>query len=528
VWELRRPTERNHIQKNRREADLSATDSLQPVNHGRRRTDTALVFGIAAAVVLAHLLTDNRYGFHRDELQFLADARHLDWGFVAFPPFTPFIERIGLALFGVSMVGLRLFTVIAQAFAIVIAGLMAKELGGARLAQITAALAVAFSPVSLFEGTEFQYTSFDFLWWLLIAYFTIRLLKTEDPRWFLAIGATIGVGLETKYSIVFYIAGILAGLIFTPARRFLRSRWFWSGVALAVLIFLPNLLWLVRHNWISYTFLQHIHARDVGEGRAKGFLTGQFLVCANLASTPLWLAGFVSFLRNRRYRMMAWMYVVPLALFWAGKGRHYYMAGAYPMLTSMGAVAGERWLARLPELGRRTIETIYFAAFACVSAYLCAIFLPLASGGPLRAFALNHNWDMREEFGWDELVRTVAQIRDSLPTDQQAQLGIATGNYGEYGAIEILGRAYRLPEPIGTTNSEWLWGYPSPPPTTVILVGNSRERANELFTNCRLAGHNGNSEGVRNEESEFHPDIFVCGPPRQPWALFWKDHQDFG
>src|SRR5947209_13640498 len=149
----------------------------------RSRRDTLLLLGIAAAVALAHLLTNGRYGFHRDELQVLSDARHLDWGFVPYPPFTPFVERIGLAIFGLSMLGLRLFSVIAQAIALVISGLMTRELGGGRLAQITTALSVAFSPLPLFNGTEFQYTSFDFLWWVLAAYFIVRLLKTEDPRW---------------------------------------------------------------------------------------------------------------------------------------------------------------------------------------------------------------------------------------------------------------------------------------------------------------------------------------------------------
>ncbi len=133
-------------------------------------------------------------------------------------------------------------------------------------------------------------------------------------------------------------------------------------------------------------------------------------------------------------------------------------------------------------------------------------------------FALSHSYDLREEIGWNELVRTVAQIRDSLPPDQQAHLGITTGNYGEYGAIEILGRAYGLPEPIGTTNSEWLRGYPTSPPTTLIVSGSREKQANSIFTGCRLAAHNGNSEGIQNEESEFHPDIFLCGPPRMPWA----------
>ena len=277
-----------------------------------KASDTLILFAIAAVVALFHILTNGQYGFHRDELQFLSDARHLDWGFVSYPPLTPFIEHIALALFGVSIVGLRLSAVIAQFAVIVLSGLMARELGGSRFAQVVAALAVAFSPVELFEAHEFQYTSFDLLWWVLTAYFVIRLLKSEDPRWWLAIGATLGLGLETKYSIVFYIAGILAGLVFTPARRFFATRWFWFGVALALLIFLPNLLWLAHHNFISYTFLQRIHIRDVGEGRADGFLTGQFYICANVAAAPLWIAGLIEFLRDRRYRTLAFMYIVPL------------------------------------------------------------------------------------------------------------------------------------------------------------------------------------------------------------------------
>jgi hypothetical protein len=507
---------------------LSSIPTDEHPGSRQRWADTAILFGIAAAVALVHVLTDNRYGFHRDELQFLSDARHLDWGFVAYPPLTPFLERIGLGLFGLSMVGLRLFSVLAQAAAIVLTGLMAKELGGSRFAQVTAALAVTFSPISLFEGTEFQYTSFDFLWWVLIAYLAIRLLKSDNPRWCLAIGAVVGIGLVTKYAIAFYIAGILAGMILTPARRFVKSGWFWAGIGLALLIFLPNLLWLVRHDFISYHFLQHIHARDVGEGRADGFLKGQFLICANLAAAPIWLAGLIGFLRDRRYRLLAWMYLVPLALFWIGKGRHYYMAGAYPMLFAMGAILGERWLRSLPRWGRRTVEAVYFAAFAFVSAYVCAVVLPLQSNGPLRNFAISRNGDLREEFGWDELVRTVATIRDSLPPDQQAHLGITTGNYGEYGAIEMFGPAYGLPKPIGTTNSEWLRGYPTPPPTTLIVIGLTREQADTIFAGCRWAGHNGNAEGIRNEESQYHPDIFVCGPPRKSWPQLWKDHQDFG
>ena len=507
-------------------ATLSETARAQ--QHTRRRGDTAWLLAISGAVMLLHLLTNGRYGFHRDELQFLSDARHLAWGFVAFPPLTPFVERISLELFGLNLVGLRLFSVLAQSAAIVLTGLMARQLGGGRVAQLAAALSVALSGLPLFNGTEFQYTSFAFLWWVLLAYFVIRLLKSENPRWWLAVGAVAGVGLMTKYAILFFIAGILGGFLLTRARRLMASRYFAAALALTVLICLPNLIWQVQHQFISYTFLQHIHVRDVGEGRAEGFWRDQFLVCTNLFAAPLWIAGLAAALIRPRWRPLAWMYIIPVAMFAMSQGRGYYTAGAYPMMMAMGAAACERWLGSWRRGWRIAVEALFFAGVAFGGAWACAVIIPLAGSGPLMRYALSRNGNLREEIGWNQLVRTVAQIRDSLTPEQQAHLGITTGNYGEYGAIEILGPAYRLPQPIGTTNSEWLWGYPANPPTTIIALGIRPDQANQLFTNCRVAGHNGNAQSIPNEESTDHPWIFLCGPARIPWTEIWKEHRDFG
>lgn len=490
--------------------------------------DSLALLGVVMAVAMVHVLTNGRYGFHRDELQVLSDARHLDWGFVPYPPFTPFTQRIGLSLFGLSMVGLRMFSTIANATAIFFTGLMARELGGGRLAQVTAALAIALSPLPLFEGTEFQYTTFDYLWWVLIAYFLIRLLKTENPRWWLPIGATIGVGFMTKYTMGFYLAGILGGLVLTRARRYLASGWFWGGLALGLAICLPNVIWQLKHDLISLHFLQHIHKRDVAEGRADGYWRDQFMICTNPFAAPLWIAGLVGYFRDRRYRMLGWMYLIPLVLYAVGKGRGYYLGGAYPMLMAMGAVLGTAWLASMSRLPRRAIAIVFFAGLAVCGAYIAAVVLPLTSSGRLKDFALKNNGDLREEIGWGDYVRAVAAIRDSLPPDQQAHAGIVVRNYGEQGAIEILGREYHLPPPISGTNSAWLRGYPEPPPTTLIVTGTTREGADHWFTSCRLAGHNGNSQNVRNEESVDHPDIFLCGPPRLPWPEFWKQYLTFG
>jgi hypothetical protein len=486
------------------------------------------LFGIAILVAAVHVLTNNRYGFHRDELQFLSDAQHLDWGFVAYPPLTPFLERISLELFGLSMVGLRLFSVIAQSLAIVFAGLMTRELGGGRLAQATAAVVVALSPLPLFEGTEFQYTTFEYLWWVLLAYFIIRLLKMENPKWWLAAGSTVGIGLMTKYTIVFFALALVFGFLFTRARRFLFTWWFLGGMGLALVIFLPNLIWQVRHGFISYHFLQYIHARDIRLGRPNGFVSKQFFVCVNFYGAPLWIAGLICFLLSPRYRPLAWMYLLSVTFFYFAKGLFYYVSPAYPMLIAMGAVAGEKWLKCMPRKRSRVIKTVFFAGVSGAGIYACMLVLPLAPSGPLMDFALRNNDTLREEIGWNELVRTVASIRDSLPIEQQTDVGVLTGNYGERGAIEILGPAYGLPPPINMTNSAWLRGYPVPPPSTLIVIGFSREYANETFGSCRLAGHNGNSYGIKNEESEDHPDIFVCSSPLKPWPEFWKDHEFFG
>ena len=279
-------------------------------NRNETPATTCWLFIIAGLVTLVHMLTNGRYGFHRDELQFLSDARHLAWGYVSYPPFTPFVERIGLELFGRSPIGLRLFSVLAQAAVIIVAGLMARDLGGNRRAQVAAALAVGISPVALFSGTEFQYTSFDFLWGVLAAWFVIRLLRTEDARWCLAIGAVIGLGFLTKYSIAFIPCRHRSpGCSSPPRGAILLSRWFWAGVALAALIALPNFLWQgAARLHLSAVSPPHPRAR-----RALGTRQGLHPRPVHCLHEPLCraalVAGLIGTLRSARYRMLAWMYL---------------------------------------------------------------------------------------------------------------------------------------------------------------------------------------------------------------------------
>ena len=262
------------------------------------RSDAGLLVLVAIVRVVLHTATNGQYGFHRDELQTLDDARHLDWGFVAYPPITPLVGRFELLLFGTSLAGFRVFAAIAVSMVMVLAGLIAEELGGARRAQLLAAIAVGIAPFSLVQGAVFQYVSFDYLWGVSATYFLLRLMKSENPRWWLPIGAMLGLGMETRYTMGFLALGIVGAVLLTSARRYLESAWLWAGVGISLLIFLPNVLWQLRHELISLDFLKHLHARDLSQGRYAGFYREQLLACVNVVTAPLTLRG-LSFSRGR-------------------------------------------------------------------------------------------------------------------------------------------------------------------------------------------------------------------------------------
>src|SRR6516225_152796 len=309
-------------------------------------SDTGILVLSALSVVALHTATNGRYGFHRDELATIDDARFLSWGYVVYPPVTPFLARVSLTLFGASMIGLRFFAALTTGIAMVLTGLMAREIGGRRPAQLVAAWAAVIAGPAVSFGYLFQYVSFDYLWWVLAAWVTIRLLRSEDQRWWLALGAAVGLGMMTRFTMAFLLAGIVGGIILTRP-RWLLNKWLWCGAAVGLLILLPNLIWQVRHDFITLAFLRFIHARDVRLGRADGFLPAQFWAVTNWVTVPIWIAGlYFLFLEpeGKRYRMIGWMYLIPLAILFIARGKAYYIAPGYPMLLAVGAVWGERWL----------------------------------------------------------------------------------------------------------------------------------------------------------------------------------------
>lgn len=489
------------------------------------------LLALAAARLLVHVLLNGRYGFHRDELAVLDDARHLAWGYVAYPPLTPFLARVSMVLFGGSLDAFRVSSALAQSLATLFTGLIARELGGRRMAQVVAAIAVACVPFSMLAGSMLQYTSPDYLWWVLATWILLRLANGGCPRWWLCLGLVIGLGMMTRYTMLFCATGIVVAVLATPLRRQLASPWPWAGVLLSLLVFAPNAWWQWRHGFVYLDFVQHIHARDVRIGRTGDFLPGQLLVGASPLLAPLWLAGlaWLAFAKGTaRWRGLAWLYVVALLLFWLASARDYYLAPAYPMLLAAGAVLLERGIARLRPKAAMAARAATALVLLAALGTTALIALPAASVGSQGWRISRHFHDnFAEQVGWPELVAQVAQVYRSLPPQERAGTAIYANNYGEAGAIDLYGPRLGLPPAISPVNSYWYRGYGASPPTTVIVLGDTPEGMRDTPATCTVAGHVRNRHGVENEETG-HPDIYLCRDLRVPWAQLWPAAPDFG
>jgi len=488
-------------------------------------TNTKILLLLGLAIFLLHMFTNHRYGFHQDEMVVLDNAYNLEWGFIEYPPLTPFLARIELELFGLSLVSARTFAALAHSIVLVLTGLMARELGASRSAQILAALSAAIAPIALIQGSLIQYVTFDFLWSVLIAYLVIRLLKSDDPRWWVPIGAVIGLGMMTKYTMVMFVAGLVGGVLLTDARRYLRSPWLWGGVAVSLLLFLPNLIWQIRHNFISLEFLSSIHARDVQIGRADGYIIEQFLFCSNPFVIPFWAAGLIYYFRNeagKRYRMVGWMFVIPFLIYLFTQGRSYYLAPAYPMLIAAGVIVWQGWLERLSTQTSRLAQGVTWAGIAIGALISGALALPIA---PINSALWNVTSEVHDTFteqiGWTEMIETVAGIYADLPEDEKPRAGILAAENDEAAALNLFGAEYGLPKAISGSDTFWLRGYGNPPPDLLIIVGYPSEDVFSVPAQCQLAGTITNSYGVDND-LRHPPDIFVCRELLISWPEFWN------
>jgi Dolichyl-phosphate-mannose-protein mannosyltransferase len=480
---------------------------------------TLIVLAIAAVKLLGTMVVSNRYGVHRDEFYYIASARHLNWGYVDYPPVTPLLARLDLLVFGVSLPGLRLLSILAGTIAVVLAALIARDLGGNPTAQVLAALAVLLNPLFLGGNILFQTVTFDQLTWLIVLFLIVRLLNSGDPRLWLAIGFAFGIGLETKYTIVALALGVIVGVLITPLRQQLRTPWPWLGVAIALLLLLPNLLWQVQHNWPSLTY---IHSHQANTSSRLGFIA-ETLFLLGLIGLPLAILGSIELYARQRYRMLAWTALVATLVLFLSSGKSYYAGPLYPLLLAAGSVRATH----LFRDTRRRLWTIV-ATLSLLTVPLIPLGLPvLPARAAIDAGLISARKDYADMFGWQELTASVARVYDSLPQNQRARVTIWADNYGEAGAIDLYGSKYGLPRAIASDLSYFYWKPNHVDDRTVIAVGlPKREVLERFFRSIRLTAVIHNVYGVQNEENG--KPIYVCTKPKLSLDKAWHSLQGFG
>ncbi|WP_098959040.1 glycosyltransferase family 39 protein [Pseudonocardia sp. N23] len=483
--------------------------------------------GAAAAVVLVALLaTAGRYGYHRDELYFLRAGRELAFGYVDQPPLTPLLARAATSLFGDSLVGLRVASAVAAALVVVCAGLLAREFGGGRGAQLLAAAGTGASSFLLAVGHLLSTTTFDVLAWTVATWLTVRALRDGGAFWVL-VGVVVGIGLQNKVMPAFLVGALLIGILVAGPREVLRTPWPWLAGLVALAIWAPFLVWEARHGWPMLDLSSAIAGGGSGTSASRWILLPYQLVIVSPLLVPVWGTGLWRLARDpalRTWRAFAVVYVVLLAFFVATGGKPYYLVGLYPLLVAAGAGPVVAWAARGAARVRRSVLVAGVALAAAVSALL---FLPLVPatalpGSPIVAV----DYDAGEQIGWPAVAATIARAADTLPPAERATTVVLAENYGEAGAIDRYGPALGLPPVYSGHNSYAEWGPPPESATTAIVVGYRPEALGRWCGSVEPLARIDNGIGLDNDEQG--APVVACRDRTAPWAQLWPEIRRIG
>jgi Dolichyl-phosphate-mannose-protein mannosyltransferase len=446
------------------------------------------LLAVAAVKFLAQLLLSGRYGLHRDEYLYLDMARHLAWGYKEIPPLLAPLAWLARAVFGHSVLGVKFFPALFGGLTVLLAGLIAREAGGGRRAQLAAGLGVALAPVYLAMHGLLQPNFLDVFFWTLYGYLVVRFVRRHEPRLLLGLGAAIGLGLLAKYTTAFYVLALVLALLLTPQERpWLLTRWFWGAVGLALLIFLPNLIWQATHHWPVLGHMHKLQETQLTNVSPVSFLVEQLPM--TLAGAPLWLAGlWFGFTRaGRPYRPLVLAYFFVIGLLLLSRGKNYYAAAVYPPLMALGAV----FLARKS----RAVLPGALALGILLTLPLVPALLPVLSVGQLARYVRQlpvdglTRWedgrqhqlpqDAADMHGWDEYAPLVQRALTRLTPQERAHCIVYGDNYGQAGALNWFGPALGLPRAYTLNGSNAYW-MPTPDSVTAFIYANEGDGPEDL------------------------------------------------
>jgi hypothetical protein len=500
------------------------------------------LIGLCAAKLLLHIFTSVRhYGYFRDELYYLDMARHLDWGYVDAAPLIAVYARLALWMGG-SLAALRILPALAGVALIALTIFITRELGGGRYAQFLAGLSILLCPAVLLSDSLLTMNAMEPLFWMACIFVVARILRTGDSRLWVWFGLLAGLGLENKHSTLSFGFSVTVALLLTHHRREFAHKWIWIAGAVAIVVFLPNLIWQIRHHFPTIEDLANV--RREGKNVVLGPLAfvKEQIIDMHPILLPVWIAGLVWFLGGRRWRLLGLTFVVFFVLMELAHAKNYYVFPIYPMLFAGGAVVIERWLANSYVILQHRVINIPVWARAAVVAVIALASVPIlpmvtwmlapehllayqtAIGFKPAKAEVNHEsllpQPIADQFGWPEMVSEIAAVYNSLPPEERAQTGIWAGNYGEAGAVNEFGPQYGLPRAWSRHQNHWYWGPPPQVYKNLIVIQWSLEDVRDNCTSFQAFQHY-QRFGMGEENQPF----YLCrGVKFDIQKIWWHSH----
>lgn len=475
---------------------------------------------LAVAQLSLHLALNGRYGLHTDELYYILSGQHPALGYVDFPPVTPLLARLDTAIFGISPWALRLLPALTGAGMVILTGLCALELGGARRAAVLAAVIAVLSPY-LLATWLFQTVEFDEFFWLLAIYLFLRLLRTGERRLFLPLGLVLGIGFETKLTILALWIGVAAAVLSSRSlRASLRTRYPWLGLAVAVACAGPNLVWQVANDFPTLAYVSN-HGSDIAQGGGVGAFLELFVLLVGPLLLPIWLVGMIFLARQRELRPMAVLVALAVLLF-LPEGKAYYPAPTVPFVLAAGCVA----VARIRP-SRRSWTLGAIVVGGCLeAAVLSPIVLPLVPPEAMHRTGIDRlNPDFANMVGWPEMVQQIGTVYNGLAPARRSETAIMTSIDGQAGAVDIYGGAARLPQAISPHLSFWYWRPRGLNPSTLITVGYTPADLAFLCGTVKEAGLVRIQYSIENLNQG--APILLCTDLREPLDRAWQKLKNF-
>jgi len=497
------------------------------------RSANLLLVALAVLKIVIQFCGINRYGFFRDEFYYMACGDHLAWGYVDQPPFIAFVSWCVKHTLGDSMFAIRLLPVLAGAAVVYLTGRVTRELGGGTFAQFLAASAILFAPIYLAFDSFFSMNAFEPLFWLVCAWIAIRIANGASPKLWIAFGVVAGIGLQNKHTMLAFGAALVAGLLLTPQRKLLASKWIWIGGAIALAIFLPNLIWEATHGWPQVEVVRNGQAFKIVRLSPVQFLFEQVLFMGPVA-LPLWLGGLGWYFfdtEGKRYRFLGWTYIFILLIVMLLDGKTYYVVPIYSVLMAAGGVAVEKFV---------TAPKFNWARIAYAAVLVVAGLVTVPFGVPV--FSVNnfiwyssklpYGRSVKTEvdtpvelpqlyadmFGWPEVAKTISRVYYSIPGDERPSCAVLAGNYGEAGAIDYYGKKYGLPKAISGHNSHYYWGPGDYTGSCMIIFGDNSSDYIKLFGDVREAATIYSPHAAPSEQGV---KVYICRKPVAPLSELW-------